>query len=247
MNVSEKAKIINSIFYPTLFVVIIWLVKLAEVIFHYNFVVFGIMPLKFSGLIGIFTSPLIHGDVAHLSANSVPIWVLMATLFYFYRPIAWKVFILTYFVTGLWVWFFAREAYHIGASGVVYGLATFIFLSGIFRKESRLMAISMFVIFSYGGLVWGIFPQLFPEKNISWESHLMGILAGLALAVYYKNEGPQRKKFSWELEEEDPNEDENAYWRIPPPAPKPEQPAPIEVNYIYQESEKPEIQDNKEQ
>jgi membrane associated rhomboid family serine protease len=243
MLTSEKAKIIDSIFYPTLFVVIIWLVKLSEVIFHLDFSIYGIMPLKASGLIGILTAPLIHGNFTHLMANTIPIWVLMATLLYFYRPIALKVFLLTYFMTGLWVWFWAREAYHIGASGVIYGLATFLFLSGIFRKESRLMSISMFIIFIYGGLVWGVFPQLFPEKNISWESHLMGILAGLVLAVFYKGEGPQRKKFSWEIEEEEPDEEDNAYWKIPPPKPKTEPPSLIEITYIYKESENDETID----
>jgi len=239
MFTSEKAKIIDSIFYPTLFVVIIWLVKLTEVIFHFDFGIYGILPLKASGLIGILTAPLIHANFAHLMANTIPIWVLMATLLYFYRPIAWKVFFLTYFMTGLWVWFWAREAYHIGASGVIYGLATFLFLSGIFRRESRLMSISMFIIFIYGGLVWGVFPQLFPEKNISWESHLMGIVAGLVLAVFYKGEGPQRKKFSWEYEnDEEPVEDDDAYWKVPPPKPKPKPPDQIEINYIYKESEK---------
>ena len=140
MQVTEKAKILNSILIPTFFVIFLWLVKLSEIIFHLDFAIYGIMPLKISGLIGIIAAPLIHGDIAHLSANSVPMWVLMATLLYFYRPIAWKVFLLIYFITGFWVWVWARESYHIGASGVVYGLATFLFLSGIFRKESRLMS-----------------------------------------------------------------------------------------------------------
>lgn len=240
---TEKTKIINSILFPTLFVLILWLVKLTEVVFHLDFGVYGIFPLKLSGLIGILTSPLIHGDFAHLSANSVPMWVLTATLLYFYRPIALKIFVLTYLITGFWVWVWAREAYHIGASGLVYGLATFVFFSGIFRKESRLMAISMFVIFIYGSLVWGVFPQLFPEKNISWESHLMGIISGLVLAIFYKNEGPQRNRFSWELEDESHDTEENAYWHVPPPTSKPEEPQQIEINYIYKEAEDSDKQD----
>ncbi len=250
MLVSEKAKIINSILIPTFFVILLWVIKLAEIIFHLDLAVYGIMPLKASGLIGIIAAPLIHGDIAHLSANSVPIWVLMATLLYFYRPIAWKVFLLIYFITGLWVWFWARESYHIGASGVVYGLATFLFLSGIFRKENRLMAISLFIIFTYGSLVWGIFPQLFPHKNISWESHLMGIVAGVVIAFFYRNEGPQRSKFTWELEDELPEDDENAYWRVPPPPPPPPAQIPpdhttgIEINYEYKETEKSDNKDN---
>jgi hypothetical protein len=125
-------------------------------------------------------------------------------LFYFYHPIAWKIFWLVWLVTGLWVWVFARgDAVHIGASGVVYGLASFLFLSGILRRDNRLMAITLLIAFLYGGLVWGIFPQLFPHQPISWESHLMGLLAGAVLAIYYRNSEPRRKVYEWETDDED--------------------------------------------
>ena len=214
---NEKHKLFYSLFFPVVFLLIIWMVALAEYVFGLSFYQYGIYPRTAEGAIGIITSPLIHGDFNHLFANSVPLFVLGASLFYFYRSIALKVFILIYLFTNIWVWGMGREAYHIGASGVVYGLAAFLFVSGLLRKEPRLMAISMFVAFIYGSLIWGIFPELFPEKNISWEGHLMGILSGVIFAIYFRKNGPQKRTYSWEFEDEpDEDEDEPAYWKIPP-------------------------------
>ena len=210
----EKRKIINSIFIPFLLVFLLWVIKITETLLDIDLGFLGVYPLKASGLIGIVTSPLIHSGFSHLIANSIPLLVLGTALFYFYREISVKVFLLLYLVTGLWVWVFAREAYHIGASGVVYGLASFIFMSGIIRKNTSLMALAMIVAFLYGGLVWGVFPEYFPEQNISWESHLMGIVAGTVLAIFYRKEGPQKKVYTWDDEEDEENDDEdNAYWK----------------------------------
>ena len=245
MNKFERVKILNSLIFPTVFVVLIWLVKSIEMLADVQFSHFGVMPLKTEGLIGIFTSPFIHGSLSHLSANTIPIWVLGSMLFYVYRNIAWKVVLMIWLVTGFWVWVFGRESYHIGASGIVYGLASFLFFSGIFRRDGRLLAITFLVAFLYGSMIWGLFPSLFPEKNISWESHLMGLIAGLVFAIYYRKEGgPLKKKYSWELEEEDgvDEKDPDAYWnkpitkkKIPPPEQKSE---PMQINYIYKESGK---------
>lgn len=243
MDKTEKTKILNSLLFPALFVAIMWLVKIAELISGSSFSFLGIFPLKFTGLAGIITAPFIHGDLAHLTANSFPFIILGSLLFYIYRPIAWKIFILTFLITGLWVWVLGREAYHIGASGVVYGLASFLFFSGIFRRDGRLLAITFLVAFLYGSMIWGLFPELFPKKNISWESHLMGMIAGIILAAFFKGEGgPRRKSYSWELEEENEldENDPEAYWNVKPkekknPPPSPEN-NPLNINYIYKES-----------
>ena len=194
-----------------------WLFKIVEIVFNVDLVFLGIYPLKVEGLAGILTSPLVHGDFSHLISNSFPLLILGTCLFYFYRKIAYKAFFLIYFLTGLWVWFGARDAWHIGASGIVYGLASFLFISGIIRKNPRLMAITFFVAFFYGSMIWGIFPDFFPFKNISWEGHLMGLISGLVLAVFYRKEGPQRKLYSWDFEDEEEDDenddDENAYWK----------------------------------
>lgn len=215
---SEKKKLYYSLFFPAAFLVIIWLVPLFEYLSGERFVQYGIWPRTASGAVGILTSPLIHADLNHLFANSVPLFVLGASLFYFYRSIAARVFILIYLFTNIWVWGMGREAYHIGSSGIVYGLASFLFVSGLIRKEPRLMAISMFVAFLYGSFIWGIFPELFPERNISWEAHLMGMMAGIIFAIYFRKSGPQKRRYSWEFEDEDDDEDDDgpAYWKVPP-------------------------------
>lgn len=204
----ERKKLIHSIFIPLLFVIILWMIKGAELIFQIDLGFFGIYPRRPEGLPGILLSPLIHGDVKHLAANTIPLLVLGTAIFHFYREIAWKVIILLYIVPGIWVWFGARDAYHIGASGLIYGLASFLFFSGLLRRDGKLMALSLLIVFLYGSMVWGIFPNFIPEKRISWESHLLGMVAGLILAIYFRKLGPQRKIYEWELEEKEDDDDD---------------------------------------
>ncbi|HEY4799061.1 MAG TPA: rhomboid family intramembrane serine protease [Bacteroidia bacterium] len=185
------------------------MVKFSELLFSLDLIRFGLYPRAYSGLIGVITCPLIHSSFNHLFANSVPLLVLGITTFYFYRPISFSVFFWVYLMSGLWLWAAGREAYHVGASGLVYGFASFLFFSGIFRRERTLMVISLLVVFLYGSLVWGLFP-IYPQ--ISWESHLLGSLAGLTTAFYYRHEGPQKKKFDWEDEEDEEDEVEEGNW-----------------------------------
>ena len=200
MDKDEKNKIIRSVFYPSLFVAILWAIKITEQAFDLNFIRFGLYPHVYRGLIGVITSPLIHSSYEHLFSNSVPLLVLGMMMFYFYRPIAFSVFFWVYLMSGLWLWAAGREAYHIGASGLVYGFASFLFFSGVFRKERTSMVLALIVVFLYGSMVWGIFPI---DPKISYESHLLGALAGLITSFYFRKEGPQEKKIEW------PEEDEN--------------------------------------
>ena len=186
-RMNEKIKLLRSLLFPVLFIVIIWLVKIAEIVLNTDFVYLGIYPLKWRGLIGILTAPLIHADLRHLFDNSVPVLILGTALFYFYKPVAYRVFFLTWFITGILVWFGGRSSYHIGASGLIYGFASFLFFSGIIRNSINLMAISLLVVFMYGGLVWGILPY---DYKISWESHMFGAITGLSLAIVYRHYGP---------------------------------------------------------
>jgi membrane associated rhomboid family serine protease len=200
----ERRKILRSLVFPAIFVLVMWFVKLIEIAFKIDLGQYGLIPLAPRGLIGIVTAPFLHEGFSHLFGNSVPIFVLGGLLFYFYPELAWKVLVLICLITGFWVWVFARgTGIHIGASGVVNGLAAFLFLSGILRRETKLMAITLLTTFLYGGIIWGIFPQFFPQKNISWESHLMGLMAGAMLAMYYRKTGPQRIKYEWEDEEDE--------------------------------------------
>jgi membrane associated rhomboid family serine protease len=188
-------------------------VKIVEIVLQLDFASLGIFPLKIKGLIGIITAPLVHEDFGHLISNSGPILILGTGLFYFYNKIAYKVFFLVYLITNIWIWLGARYAYHIGASGLVYSLASFLFFSGIFSKNIRLMAISLLVVFLYGSMIWGIFPL---QPHISWESHLLGAVCGIVFAVYYRDQGIRQKKYSWEFEDDDEDDPENAYWKITP-------------------------------
>jgi membrane associated rhomboid family serine protease len=224
----EKEKIFRSFIYPVLFVSLLWLIRVADVTFHLNLNNHGLYPLEIKGLPGILTAPFLHADFSHLFANSIPAIILGALLFYFYREIAWLILGLLLVTTGSWVWVFARSgAAHIGASGIIYGLASFLFFSGIIRREKGLMVITLLVGFLYGGLIWGLFPELFPKEHISWESHLMGLLAGLILAVYYRKSGPQRQPYEWEDEDDNPDD----------PPDLPEEQADPEIHYEYTEKQ----------
>jgi len=158
----------------------------------------GILPRTLSGLRGVVFGPLLHGNVEHLAANTVPFLVLGGGIWYFYRPIAFKLFFWSWLMAGLWTWAGGRPAYHIGASGLIYAFAAFLFFSGVVRRNVRLAAISLIVVFLYGSMIWGILPIL-PEY--SWEGHLSGAVGGLILAFYYRNQGPHKKKHSWGQEE----------------------------------------------
>ena len=198
---TEKSKVLkHSLIFPTLFIIIIWLIKLYEYTLNVDLGFLGIYPRTLTGLKGIIFMPFIHGDFKHLFSNTFPVFILAVTLIYFYRGIGYRVILLIWFMDGLLTWAFARENYHIGASGLVYGFASFLFFSGTIRNNRNLLAISLSVAFMYGSIVWGIFPI---DSKISWEGHLMGLISGIVLAFVYRHEGPQRKKYSWEIEEEE--------------------------------------------
>lgn len=245
MDKEEKKRFFGSLVFPALLVLMMWVIKVIEVSFNSSFAEYGLLPQTTVGLRGILFSPLLHADWAHLSANTAPFFVLTAGLFYYYGKKARTIFILSWLVTGLWVWIFAKDTgIHIGASGVVYALATFHFTSGILRREPRMMAFSMLVVFLYGGLVWGIIPDFFPEKNISWESHLLGGVAGILIAFGYRETGPQRKVYQWDEEDEDDEEMEYIEEETAETgeklsdneSAKPVLPTnPVNVNYIYKE------------
>lgn len=203
----EKRIFVHSLLFPLVFVLAFWIVEIIEQVSGLSFVQLGIYPHHINGLQGILFSPFIHSNFNHLISNSVPFFILLFMLIYFYRRISYRIFFQMYFLAGICVWLAAREAWHIGASGVVYAMAAFHFVSGIIRNDTRLLTLSVVVVFLYGGLIWGIFPI---NPDISWEGHLWGSVSGVALAFYYRKYIIRRNKFDWELEEdEDDGEDEN--------------------------------------
>ena len=196
----EKKKIVSSFYAPLIFVLILWIVKFIEIAYNIDLARYGVVPRNIDRLSGILTMPFIHSDFKHLFSNSIPLLILGASLVYFYRESALKVFLLIYILHGIWLWFGGRPSYHIGASGIVYGLASFLFFSGIFRRYMRLMAISLLVVFLYGSMIWGIFPLFI---GMSWEAHLAGSIAGVVCAWIYRKEGPQRPVYEWEDEDDE--------------------------------------------
>ena len=216
----EKRLLTSSLIIPTILVAIMWLVKIVETVFDLDFSFLGIKPISAEGLPGILLFHFIHGDWHHLFANTVPILVLGASLYYFYRPIANKILLILMFSTGLITWCMARDGVHIGASGLVYGLTFFLMLSGFIRRDRKLIIISLIVVFLYGSLVWGLYPKYAIENNISWEGHLAGFVMGIVLAFYFRKEGPQREEYIWENEDDDNDSDTNdekPYWDVPEP------------------------------
>lgn len=167
---------------------------------------FGLRPRTLEGLLGIITYPLLHSGWRHITDNSVPAFVLLLGMFSFYGRLTWRVLAWGWLMSGAWMWVAARDGNHIGFSGIIYTLASFIFFSGVFRRHFRLMALSLTVVFLYGSMVWGVLPI---QPQVSWEGHLFGALAGVVLAFFFREKGPQRPLYSWELEDEVTSESED--------------------------------------
>jgi len=168
---------------------------------EWNFHSAGVFPREIKNIWGILTMPFVHSDWKHLFNNVVSFFILSSALYYFYNPLATRILFLSYIFSGLILWFIGRGNWHIGASGLVYALAIFLFVSGILRKYAPLIAISLIVVFLYGNIVWHIFPRQ-EYDPISWEGHLAGAVTGLVLAFLYREKGPQKPVKIWEDEED---------------------------------------------
>ena len=176
---------LESLRFPALVIGVLWLVHLYQHVSGFDPGLYGIMSRRVWGLTGIFTGPLVHGSWGHLVSNTFPMFVLTAITFYFYRKVAMPAFWMIYFLTGTSVWLLARPVSHIGASGVVYGLLSFIFWNGIFRRSLRSIILAGIVMIVYSGMFLGLLPD---QEGISWESHLLGSVAGIFTAFWFKTE-----------------------------------------------------------
>lgn len=196
----------NALRVPFLFVAVIWMVYWIEINYGWNFNKYGVYPRTINGLQGVLFTHFIHSDTSHLFNNSIPILVLMTTLFSFYKDVAYKIVIIGGVLSGLFTWLIAREAFHIGASGIVYLLFSFIFFSGIIRRHYRLIAVSLIVIFLYGSMVWYVLPI---KEGMSWEGHLSGFIVGILLAIFYRKIGLVKEEYQFSQTEFDLLFDEN--------------------------------------
>lgn len=207
MNSEEQFKYTTGVIgYPVFFLLLIWIAFWFEVRFGFNFSSYGVYPRTLTGLRGVVFSPFIHSSMEHLYHNSIPLLVLSMALFYFYREISWKVLLYGILFSGFLTWCIGRPANHIGASGVIYVLMSFILFKGIFAKHFRLIALSLLVVFLYGSMIWYVFPV---KENMSWEGHLSGLIVGLVFALFFRKSIAKPKKYKWE--EDDYKEDDDPF------------------------------------
>jgi membrane associated rhomboid family serine protease len=207
MNEENHFKFTPSVWIvPTILLMLIWSVFLLEDKYNLNLTEFGIYPRTLLGLKGIFFSPFLHGDFNHIASNSIPLFILTVALIYFYRNLSLKVLFYGILLSGVLTWIIGRTSYHIGASGLIYVLVSFIFFKGMMTKYYRLMALSLAVVVVYGGMIWYVFPEI--DAKISWEGHLAGLITGFVFAIKYKT--PDYKKaiqYDWEKPDFNPAED----------------------------------------
>ncbi|MFA7081499.1 MAG: rhomboid family intramembrane serine protease [Bacteroidales bacterium] len=210
----EKKDFINALIVPLGFVFLLWAIKIMETLSGISLSEYGLEPRTLKGLRGIFTMPLLHADFSHLISNTLACFILSFGLYIFYKEFATKLFLLFYLFSGIGAWIIGTSgSIHIGASGLVYALAWFHILSGLIKRNKPQLAFSLIVIFLYGGVIWGIFPEFQPSPRISWQGHLGGAITGFVFAIYYKRKAisiiPQEPI---QEEEEDELSDENPYW-----------------------------------
>lgn len=201
----DLRRIIAAMMVPLFLIFILYIIKVLETGMDWNFTRFGVYPLEKKGLFGIFSHPLIHSGFTHLLANTLPLFFLSLCLFYFYRGIAPAIFFIIWGGCGMLTFIIGKPGWHIGASGLIYGLAFFLFFSGLLRRYIPLIAISLLVTFLYGGLVWQMIPYFTP-KSTSWEGHLSGAVTGTLCAFAFMNYGPQKPEAFTEEEEEEEEE-----------------------------------------
>ena len=186
------------------FLALIWFIDSMQWGFDLELEPFGIRPRQLDGLPGIVFAPLVHGGFAHLIANTPPLLVLGTAMLFLYPSSALRVLPAVYFGTGVAVWLFARDAVHIGASGLVYGLASYVFVAGLLRRDRRAIAAALLVWFMYGSLAWGVFPA---QPGVSWETHLAAAVIGVASAIILRRlDVPPRKRYGMEGEEDENDE-----------------------------------------
>ena len=180
------------------FVAVLWLVAVLG--WGLELERFGVRPREWIGLLGILVAPLLHGGFAHLIANTVPVAVLGVTMLQLYPTAAFRVLPAIYLGPGLAVWLFARGGVHVGASGLVYGLVSYIFVAGVIRGDRRAIAAALLVAFMYGTAVWGVLPL---QEGVSWETHLAAALIGAGMAIALRGlDVPPSVRYSWEGETE---------------------------------------------
>ena len=207
----EVKRIVLSAAIPAFLILVLYLIKILEVGMDWDFKPLGVYPLEQRGVFGIFAHPLVHSSFRHLFANTLPLFFLSWCLFYFYRDIAPYILYAIWIGCGLITFLIGKPGWHIGASGVIYGLAFYLFFSGLLRKHVPLIALSLLITFLYGGLWWNMIPH-FAKASTSWEGHLSGAIAGTLCAIGFMRWGPQRPD-PFADDEEEVSESDTTYYK----------------------------------
>lgn len=204
MNHPRDSRLKRIVLGVGLIIALLWCLHAVYTFFDWPALRLGVHPGEIKGLAAILTAPWIHGSWSHLAVNTPALFLLLVISLYRYPRASRLALPAIYLLSGLGVWLFGRDSFHIGASGLTHGLMFFIFTSGVIRRDRSAMALSMLVFFLYGGMIWGIFPR---APGISFEYHLFGALSGLLAAFALRRRDPvERRRYSWELEEEDAEE-----------------------------------------
>ncbi len=201
------ARIYLAAFVPLSLCIIMFLSYLLQLGMHWPMYKLGVFPLRFESLTGIFTMIFVHADWKHLLNNLLSFSMLSVALYYFYSSIANKVMFFSTLLSGTILWMIGRDSWHIGASGLIYAIAFFIFFSGLLRRHSALVALSFIVAFLYGSMVWHVFPWEAFNK-VSWEGHLSGAIVGFVLSLVFIKQGPQKPIVVWANDETNDDESE---------------------------------------
>jgi membrane associated rhomboid family serine protease len=181
----------------------LWLILIVDSAFGLGLNRFGLRPRHIEGLIGVFTAPLLHGGAEHLFSNSLPLTISLTMVLYMYPRSSMRVMPIIWIGSGVLAWVIGRESLHFGASGFVYGLLAYLFISGILRMDMRSVAVSVMVWFLYGGMIWGVLPI---RPNMSWELHLSGAILGVALAIVFRHwDVTPVKRYAWEDDDSVPD------------------------------------------
>ncbi len=183
-------------------VALLWAIFLVDYLFDLQLGRFGLRPGSASGLLGIITAPLLHDGLGHLFNNSVPLLVAVTASLYLYPTAALRAIPVIWLGSGLLGWVIGRPSIHIGASGLLYGLLAFVFVSGVLRRDLRSISVSLLIAFMYGAMIWGVFPI---RPNMSWELHLCGAILGVLLAWIYRTaDRVPVKRYAWEFDDSVP-------------------------------------------
>ncbi|MDM1407672.1 rhomboid family intramembrane serine protease [Myroides sp. DF42-4-2] len=207
----EKQLVITAdlIILPVLFLMLIWTVYWLDWKDYLQLYQYGVYPRTLKGLRGIIFSPFIHGGLKHIYNNSVALFVLLLLVQFFYKKQVWQILGWGILLSGLGTWLIARESYHIGASGLIYVLVSYMFFKGIQTKYFRLVALSLLIVMLYGSMIWYVFPDI--EEGISWEGHLSGFITGMLLSFVLKSPVYAEKVYKYEWQSPDYNESNDPF------------------------------------